>query len=59
MTADNVLAKSLIRLHGREAQQKANEYALASERIGHLENQRLWLKVAQVIGERPENLSAS
>jgi len=52
MTADNVLAKSMIRLYGREAMQRANEYAYASERIGHPENQRLWLRVAQVIGER-------
>jgi hypothetical protein len=35
MTADNVLAKSMIRLYGREALQRANEYAHASERIGH------------------------
>jgi hypothetical protein len=53
MTADNVLAKSLIRLYGREALERANEYAHASERIGNPENQRLWLRVAQVIGERP------
>ena len=52
MTADNVLAKSMVRLYGREALQRANEYAYASERIGHPENQRLWLRVAQVIGER-------
>ncbi len=59
MTADNVLANSLIRLYGREALQRANEYALASARIGNPENHRLWLKVAQVIGERPETHSAS
>jgi hypothetical protein len=52
MTADNVLAKSMIRLYGREALQRANEYAHTSERIGHPENQRLWLRVAQVIGEQ-------
>jgi len=52
MTAGNVLAKSMIRLYGREALERANEYAHASERIGHPENQRLWLRVAQVIGER-------
>jgi hypothetical protein len=43
----------MIRLYGREALERATEYAHASERIGHPENQRLWLKVAQVIGERP------
>jgi hypothetical protein len=59
MTADNVLAKSLIRFYGREALERANEYADTSERIGNPENQRLWLKVAQVIGERREVRPAS
>ena len=59
MTADTVLARSLIRLYGREALERANEYAHASERIGHPENQQLWLKVAQVIGERPAIRPAS
>ncbi|HEX4028224.1 MAG TPA: hypothetical protein VHX18_11450 [Rhizomicrobium sp.] len=59
MTADNVLAKSMIRLYGREAQQRANEYARASAQIGNPENHRLWLKVAEVIGERHEIRPAS
>ena len=54
MTADNVLAQSLIRFYGREALERANEYAHAGERIGNPENQCLWLKVAQVIGGRRE-----